>query len=114
MAGMAGALPPLTCTCPTTCRQGNDRGTQYRSGIFYHDEAQRAAAEARVKLVDEQIAQGKGGRNWAGSRVVADMQPCGPYYLAEAYHQQYLARGGRAGDAQSAAKGCTDPIRCYG
>jgi hypothetical protein len=95
-------------------RQGNDRGTQYRSGIFYHDEEQRAAAEARVKLVNEQLAEGKAGKGWAGNKVVATVEPCGDYYLAEAYHQQYLARGGRGGNAQSAAKGCNDPIRCYG
>ena len=33
---------------------------------------------------------------------------------AEDYHQQYLERGGRFGKAQSAKKGCDDPIRCYG
>ena len=42
------------------------------------------------------------------------LQPCGDYYLAEKYHQQYLAKGGRFGAPQSAAKGCTDKIRCYG
>jgi len=42
------------------------------------------------------------------------VEPCGDYYLAEAYHQQYLEKGGRFGAPQSAAKGCKDPIRCYG
>lgn len=36
------------------------------------------------------------------------------FKAAEDYHQQYLARGGRFGKAQSAKKGCDDPIRCYG
>ena len=36
------------------------------------------------------------------------------YSEAEEYHQRYLERGGREGRAQSAAKGCNDPIRCYG
>jgi peptide-methionine (S)-S-oxide reductase len=36
------------------------------------------------------------------------------YNTAEAYHQAYLAKGGRNGRAQSPKKGCTDPIRCYG
>jgi peptide methionine sulfoxide reductase MsrA len=36
------------------------------------------------------------------------------YHKAEDYHQQYLAKGGRFGNAQSPAKNCDDPIRCYG
>lgn len=46
--------------------------------------------------------------------VVTEIEPIQKYYTAEPYHQQYLAKGGRAGMAQSPAKGCTDPIRCYG
>lgn len=38
----------------------------------------------------------------------------GDYYIAEKYHQQYLAKGGRFGMPQSAEKGNTDTIRCYG
>ena len=49
-----------------------------------------------------------------GTKVVSELAPAGPYYLAEPYHQQYLSRGGRFGRAQSAEKGCTDTIRCYG
>lgn len=41
-------------------------------------------------------------------------QPVNEYYPAEDYHQKYLEKGGRFGRGQSAAKGCTDPIRCYG
>lgn len=100
---------------PTTLnRQGNDRGTQYRSGIFYHDEQQKAAALARVAAVNEDIKAGRANRRWAGDRVVAQVEAAGDYFLAEDYHQQYLSKGGRFGSAQSAAKGCTDPIRCYG
>lgn len=58
--------------------------------------------------------QGLGGLKWLGRKVVTEVEPCGDYYLAEAYHQQYLERGGRMGARQSAAKGCNDPIRCYG
>ena len=36
------------------------------------------------------------------------------YHKAEEYHQQYLSKGGRFGNAQSPAKGCDEPIRCYG
>jgi peptide-methionine (S)-S-oxide reductase len=48
------------------------------------------------------------------AQVVAELKPAGDYFLAEEYHQQYLAKGGRFGQPQSTQKGCTDPIRCYG
>jgi peptide methionine sulfoxide reductase msrA/msrB len=68
---------------PTTKdRQGNDRGSQYRSAIFYHDEAQRVAAEQMKQLVD---ASGR----WP-SKVVTEIVPAGPFYPAEDYHQDYL------------------------
>lgn len=45
-------------TDPTTLnRQGNDRGTQYRSGVYWHDEEQRAAAEKKFAEVNEQLKQ---------------------------------------------------------
>lgn len=101
-------------TDPTTLnRQGNDRGTQYRSGVYWHDEEQRAAAEQKFAEVNEQLKQGLAGK-WLGQKVVVELKPAGDYYLAEAYHQQYLERGGRFNSPQSAAKGCTDKIRCYG
>lgn len=68
---------------PTTRdRQGNDRGSQYRSAIFYHDEAQRVAAEKMRQLVD---ASGR----WR-DKVVTEIVPAGPFYPAEGYHQDYL------------------------
>ena len=45
---------------------------------------------------------------------VSELLPAKEYYIAEGYHQQYLEKGGRAGNSQSAAKGCQDKIRCYG
>jgi peptide methionine sulfoxide reductase msrA/msrB len=70
---------------PTTRnRQGNDIGSQYRSAIFYHDEAQRAAAEKMKALVDQS------GR-WSNP-VVTEIVPAGPFYAAEDYHQDYLQR----------------------
>eukprot|EP00197_Chlamydomonas_leiostraca_P002169 CAMPEP_0202858286 /NCGR_PEP_ID=MMETSP1391-20130828/884_1 /ASSEMBLY_ACC=CAM_ASM_000867 /TAXON_ID=1034604 /ORGANISM="Chlamydomonas leiostraca, Strain SAG 11-49" /LENGTH=205 /DNA_ID=CAMNT_0049537189 /DNA_START=166 /DNA_END=783 /DNA_ORIENTATION=- len=103
---------------PTTPnRQGNDRGTQYRSGIFVHDAEQRAAAAAKVAQVNAVLATGKqyrAGRPYEGKQVVAELTDAGDYYLAEDYHQQYLEKGGRFNRPQSAAKGCADPIRCYG
>jgi peptide-methionine (S)-S-oxide reductase len=50
----------------------------------------------------------------SGRKVVSELAPAGDYYTAEAYHQQYLSRGGRFGQPQSAEKGCNDKIRCYG
>jgi peptide-methionine (S)-S-oxide reductase len=60
------------------------------------------------------LLQGLGGVKWLGRKVVTELAPCGDYYLAEEYHQQYLEKGGRFNSPQSAAKGCSDPIRCYG
>ncbi len=68
---------------PTTLnRQGNDIGASYRSAIFYHDEAQRDAAEKMKELVDTS------GR-WHGN-VVTEIVPAGAFYPAEDYHQDYL------------------------
>ena len=70
---------------PTTVnRQGNDRGSQYRSAIFYSSEAQRETAE-RVKA--EVNASGK----WKNA-VVTEIVPAGRFYLAEEYHQDYLEK----------------------
>jgi len=83
---------------------GNDRGTQYRHGVYYHTEAQKKEAEEVFKEIE---AAG-------GGPIYTELEPVGVMYPAEEYHQQYLERGGRMGMGQSAAKGCTDPIRCYG
>jgi peptide methionine sulfoxide reductase msrA/msrB len=70
---------------PTTLnRQGNDIGTQYRSAIFYHSDAQREVAEAVKAEVDR---SGKWKRP-----VVTEVVPAGPYYPAEDYHQKYLVK----------------------
>lgn len=70
---------------PTTPnRQGNDRGTQYRSAIFYHDDAQKKTAEAVKASID---ASGK----WPG-RIVTEIVPAKPWYPAEGYHQKYLQK----------------------
>jgi peptide-methionine (S)-S-oxide reductase len=80
-------------------KQGNDRGTQYRSAIFYHDDQQRDVAlawkaDAALRLP---------------GKIVTDIAPESGYCPAEGYHQQYLERGG-----QSSAKGDVSGIRCYG
>lgn len=90
---------------PTTLnRQGNDVGEQYRSGIYYHTEAQKQAAERAIAAQNEKYS----------GQVVTEVEEIKNYSKAEEYHQQYLEKGGRFGRPQSAAKGCTDPIRCYG
>jgi peptide-methionine (S)-S-oxide reductase len=67
-------------------RQGNDVGTQYRSGIYVYDAAQRAAAEASKK--DYEAALKK--RNYGA--VTTEILDAPEFYFAEDYHQQYLAR----------------------
>lgn len=65
-----------------------------------------------IEEVNEKLAN-KTFRPVRGSKVVAELEEAGLYYVAESYHQQYLAKGGRMGRGQSAEKGCTDKIRCY-
>ena len=70
---------------PTTPdRQGNDRGTQYRSAIFHVDEAQRATAEAVKQRVQ---ASGR----WPGT-LVTQIVPASTWWPAEDYHQDYLVK----------------------
>ncbi|CAA2973974.1 peptide methionine sulfoxide reductase A1-like [Olea europaea subsp. europaea] len=90
---------------PTTPnRQGNDVGTQYRSGIYYYTpEQEKAALESRDKQ-----------QELLNRKIVTEILPAKKFYRAEQYHQQYLEKGGRFGLKQSAGKGCNDPIRCYG
>jgi peptide-methionine (S)-S-oxide reductase len=67
-------------------RQGNDVGTQYRSGVYWHDEAQRDAAERSRKAYGERLrAAGFGA-------VTTEVLPAPEFYYAEDYHQQYLAK----------------------
>jgi peptide-methionine (S)-S-oxide reductase len=67
-------------------RQGADAGTQYRSGIYYYDEAQRAAAE---RSRDEyQKALSRAGHGKITTEIVAAPE----FYYAEDYHQQYLSK----------------------
>jgi peptide methionine sulfoxide reductase msrA/msrB len=70
---------------PTTPnRQGNDIGTQYRSAIFYHDQNQRQVATEVKEMVN------RSGR-WKGN-VVTKITAAGPFYPAEAFHQDYLKK----------------------
>ncbi|HLH66137.1 MAG TPA: peptide-methionine (S)-S-oxide reductase MsrA [Solirubrobacteraceae bacterium] len=74
-------------------RQGNDLGTQYRSAIYFHGEAQRAIAHASRDAYQERLTA-------AGLRsITTEIAPAGPFYYAEEYHQQYLHKhpGGYCG-----------------
>lgn len=67
-------------------RQGNDIGTQYRSGIYVFDAAQRAAAErSKAEYGAALAARGFGP-------VTTEIRAAPPFYFAEDYHQQYLAK----------------------
>ena len=67
-------------------RQGNDIGTQYRSGVYVTSDAQAAAAEASKTAYQVELSkQGYG-------KITSEIDPAGPFYFAEDYHQQYLAK----------------------
>jgi peptide-methionine (S)-S-oxide reductase len=74
-------------------RQGNDIGTQYRSGIYVYDAEQRAAAEASLRHYAEQL-QGSGY-----GKITTEILDAPEFYYAEDYHQQYLEKnpGGYCG-----------------
>jgi peptide-methionine (S)-S-oxide reductase len=67
-------------------RQGNDQGTQYRSAIYTVDETQRAAADASRERFQGELAKAGFGE------ITTEIADAGPFYYAEPYHQQYLAK----------------------
>ena len=77
---------------------GNDRGTQYRHGIYFHDDNQRNVAE---KILESYKSEDR--------VVMTELKEAEKFYMAEDYHQQYLLKGG-----QSAKKNAEETIRCYG
>jgi peptide-methionine (S)-S-oxide reductase len=88
-------------------RQGNDIGTQYRSGVYYANEAQKAAALASRDAYQTALtARGHGP-------ITSEIAPLGEFYFAEAYHQQYLAKnpGGYCGVGGT---GVSCPIGVFG
>jgi peptide-methionine (S)-S-oxide reductase len=74
-------------------RQGNDVGTQYRSGIYWKSEAQKTAAEASKAMFAPRLEEAGYGA------VTSEIVPAPTFYFAEEYHQQYLAKnpGGYCG-----------------
>jgi peptide-methionine (S)-S-oxide reductase len=67
-------------------RQGNDVGTQYRSGIYVYNDAQRKAAEASKAMYEKELK----GRGFGP--ITTEIIDAPPFYFAEDYHQQYLAK----------------------
>lgn len=67
-------------------RQGNDTGTQYRSGIYFYNAEQQAHAETSADHYQQKLTQsGKG-------QITTEIEPASEFYYAETYHQQYLAK----------------------
>jgi len=67
-------------------RQGNDRGTQYRSGIYYTQESQYEVARASMQNYQELLSAG------GFDLITTEIQPAGEFFYAEDYHQQYLEK----------------------
>ena len=67
-------------------RQGNDIGTQYRSAIYFSNDAQRAAAEASRELFQRELTSAGYGA------ITTEIAPLDEYFYAEEYHQQYLGK----------------------
>ena len=67
-------------------RQGNDVGTQYRSAIYFANEAQRIAAEASREIFQKELSAAGYGT------ITTEIAPLAEYYYAEDYHQQYLGK----------------------
>jgi peptide-methionine (S)-S-oxide reductase len=85
---------------PTTLnRQGNDAGTQYRSGIYFHTDEQESIAKRSME--EQQLVH--------TDQIVTEILPAVTFYPAEEYHQKYLEKGG-----QCSLTGDLSPIRCYG
>ncbi len=75
-------------------RQGNDTGTQYRSGIYWTSPGQRATVEASCDMFAKALADAG-----VGSEITTELAPAGEFFYAEDYHQQYLHKnpGGYCG-----------------
>lgn len=75
---------------PTTLnRQGNDVGPQYRSGIWYHSQAQKRSAEETIKRIEKE--------GLYRDKIVTEVTPAGTFWVAEAYHQDYFVNNPRSG-----------------
>jgi peptide-methionine (S)-S-oxide reductase len=88
-------------------RQGNDAGTQYRSGIYGYDDEQRALAEASRRAYEGRLKEAGYGA------ITTEIAPAGEFYFAEDYHQQYLAKN-PDGYCGIGGTGVTCPIALQG
>lgn len=79
--------------------QGNDRGTQYRTDVYFHSAEQEE--KAKIKFESKK-------RNHR-RRIATELKSAKAFWPAEKHHQQYLEKGG-----QNASKNATERIRCYG
>lgn len=70
-------------------RQGNDVGTQYRSGIYYHNDEQKEKANYYISKLNEEKAY--------PSAIVTEVKPYSTFYVAEDYHQDYYNQNGEEG-----------------
>jgi len=86
-------------------RQGHDVGTQYRSAIFYHNEAQRETAE---KLIEQMAWEGV----W-DAPIVTEVTPAETFHVAEAYHHQYFRNNPYQGYCMAVAAPKAAKIRQY-
>ena len=84
-------------------RQGNDRGRQYRSAVFYADEAQRATTKAYI----DQLEQAK----VYSAPIKTAIEPLKEFFVAEAYHQDFAARNPRQSYVVAVAKPKVDALR---
>uniref|UniRef100_A0A7S2I7X1 peptide-methionine (S)-S-oxide reductase n=1 Tax=Helicotheca tamesis TaxID=374047 RepID=A0A7S2I7X1_9STRA len=90
--------------------QGKDIGSQYCTAIYYHTEDQKVVAQRKLGEISESLSS----TSSKGEAIATELSAAQIFWPAEKYHQQYLERGGRTGAPQSAEKGNTDTIRCYG
>jgi peptide-methionine (S)-S-oxide reductase len=67
-------------------RQGNDVGSQYRSAIYWTNPAHEALIRASLEMYQKELAKAGHGK------ITTELAPAGPFYFAEDYHQQYLAK----------------------
>ena len=94
-------------------RQGNDVGTQYRSAIYWSNDSQRTSAQASREMYAQQL------RDNGYGEITTEIVQAGPFYYAEAYHQQYLAKNpggycGLGGTGVSCPIGLTIPTPTEG